>query len=122
MGQFSPANCTTSPRLLTMSLPRVLKGPYGHDDCPEGTVCRGCGRLAATTPRRTPGKRGVSMPCAAALAARATTRESFIFRAVVMELNEWERERHYSTLLSCPFPARRRSYMASILPRDRICP
>lgn len=30
MGQLTPAQVTTSPRLLTMSRPRVLKGPYGQ--------------------------------------------------------------------------------------------
>ena len=30
MGQLTPAQVTTSPRLLTMSLPLVFRGPYGH--------------------------------------------------------------------------------------------
>lgn len=32
MGQFTPAQVMTSPRALTMSLPCVRKGPYGHSD------------------------------------------------------------------------------------------
>ena len=43
MGQFTPAQVTTSPRLLTMSLPLVLRGPCGHwsDVSSEGALARG---------------------------------------------------------------------------------
>ena len=42
IGQLTPAQVTTSPRLLTMSLPSVRRGPYGHwSDVSLVTALRG---------------------------------------------------------------------------------